>query len=41
MEYWNAMDRIYENIEEDNTNEKCKILIVFDYITAHMLSNGN
>ena len=33
------MDDIYENIEECNTNIKCKILIVFDDIIADMLSN--
>ena len=33
------MDDIYENIEEYNPNKKYKILIVFDDIIAHMLSN--
>ena len=33
------MDDIYENIEECNPNEKRKILIVFGYIFADMLSN--
>ena len=33
------MDDIYKNIEEYNTNEKCKILIVFDDVIADMLSN--
>ena len=33
------MDDIYENVEEYNKNEECKILIVFDYIIANMLSN--
>ena len=33
------MDDIYENIEEYNPNKKCKILIVFDDMIAHMLSN--
>ena len=33
------MDNIYKNIEEYNPNEKHKILIVFDDMTADMLSN--
>ena len=33
------MDDIYKNIEEYNTNKKCKILIVFDDVIADMLSN--
>ena len=37
---WNTdMDYIYKNIEEWNPNKKCKILIVFDYMVADMLSN--
>ena len=32
------MDDIYKDIEEDNLNKKCKILIVFDMI-ANMLRN--
>ena len=39
IEYSNDMDDIYKNIEEYNTNEKCKILIVFDDVIADMLSN--
>ena len=35
------MDDIYKNIEEYNTNEKRKILIVFDAMIADMLSNKN
>ena len=33
------MDDIYKNIEEYNPNKKQKILIVFDDITADMLSH--
>ena len=33
------MDNFYNNIEEYNLNKKCKILIVFDYMIADMLSN--
>ena len=30
---------IYKNIEEYNSNKKCKILVVFDDMIAYMLSN--
>ena len=33
------MDAIYKNIEEYNLNKKRKMLIVFDDMTADMLSN--
>ena len=33
------MDDIYENIEEYKLNEKRKILLIFDYMIADMLSN--
>ena len=33
------MDDIYKNIEEYNSNKKCKILIAFDYMIADILSN--
>ena len=33
------MDDMYENIEECNTNKKCKIIIVFDSMILDMLSN--
>ena len=33
------MDNIYENTEKYNPNKKQKILIVFDYMAADMLSN--
>ena len=39
IEYSNDIDDIYKNIEECNPNKKRKILIVFDDITADMLSN--
>ena len=39
IEYSNNMDDIYKNIEEYNPNKKRKILIVFDDMTADMLSN--
>ena len=41
IEYSNKMDDIYKNIEEHNSNKKWKILIVFDDMTADMLSNKN
>ena len=34
------MDDIFENIEECNLNKKSKILIVFDDMTADILSNN-
>ena len=39
IEHSNDMDDIYENIEEYIINKKRKILIVFDYLIADMLSN--
>ena len=33
------MDDMYENIEECNTNKKCKIIIVFDNMILDILSN--
>ena len=33
------MDDIQKDIEEDNLNKKCKILIVFDNMIANMLRN--
>ena len=39
MESSNDMDDIYKNIEEYNSNKKCKILIVFDDMIADMISN--
>ena len=39
IKYWNNIDNIYKNIEEYKPNKKRKILIVFDDMIAHMLSN--
>ena len=33
------MDNICKNIDEHNPNRKHKILIVFDYMIADMISN--
>ena len=33
------MNDIYKNIEEYNPNNKRKVLIVFDYMIANMLTN--
>ena len=33
------MDDIYKNIEKYNPNQKRKMLIIFDDMTSHMLSN--
>ena len=41
IDYSNDLKDIYENIEEFNSNEKHKILIVFDGMIAEMLSNKN
>ena len=38
IEYLKYMDNIYKNIEEYNPNKNRKILIVFDYMIADMLS---
>ena len=38
IEYLNNMDNIYKNIEAYNPNKKRKILILFDYMIADMLS---
>ena len=39
IEYSNNMNDIYKNIEEYNLNKKRKILVIFDYMIADMLSN--
>ena len=39
IKYSNNMDNIYENFEEYNSNKKRKMLIVFYYMIADMLSN--
>ena len=41
IEYSNDRNYIYKIMEEYNPNKKRKILIVFDYMIAHMLSNKN
>ena len=41
IEYPNKMDDIYKYSEEYNPNQKRKILIVSDYMTADMLNNKN
>ena len=38
IEYSNDMQDVYENIEEYNIGKKRKILIVFDYMIADMIS---
>ena len=40
IEYSNDMVDIYENLEENNLNRKCKILIVFDDMIADVLSHS-
>ena len=39
IEYSNSTVDIYENIEDYNPNKKRKILLVFDYMIADLLSN--
>ena len=39
MEYSNDMQDVYKNIENYNTIQKCKILIVFDDMIANMINN--
>ena len=39
IEYSSGMDDIYKNIEDCNLIKQQKILIVFDYMIADMLSN--
>ena len=33
------MQDVYEKIEQYNIEKKCKVLIIFDDITADMISN--
>ena len=40
MEYSNDMQDVYKNIEDYNPIKKRKILIVFDYMIANMISNN-
>ena len=39
IEYSNAMDDVYENIDDYNPNRKRKTLIVFDDMIADMMGN--
>ena len=39
IEYSNSMDDIYENIDEENPNKKCKMLMPFDDMIPDMLCN--
>ena len=39
IEFSNDLNEVYKNIEEYNSNEKRKMLIVFDDMIADMLSN--
>ena len=39
IEYSNYMDDVYENMTEYSLKNRRKILILFDYINAYMLSN--
>ena len=39
IDYSNDIDEIYKNFEKCNPNKKYKILIVFDDMTADILSN--
>ena len=39
MEYSNNMDDIYDKIEDYNKNRKRKVLIVFDDMISHVMSD--
>ena len=39
IEYLNNMDDIYENIDDYNSKRKRKVLIVFDDMISHAMSN--
>ena len=39
IEYSNKMDDIYENIEDYNKKRKRKVLIVFDDMISHFMSD--
>ena len=39
MEYSSDLQDVYKNIEDYNPGKKCKILIVFDDMTADMINN--
>ena len=39
IEYSNSMDDIYDNIEDYNKNRKTRILIIFDDMISHDMSD--
>ena len=39
MEHANAMDDVYNNIDDDNTKRKRNILMVFENIIADIMTN--
>ena len=39
IECSNTMDEVYENIHDYNSSRKRKILIVFDYMIADIMTN--
>ena len=39
IEYSNAMDDVYENIDDYNSSRKRKILIIFDDMIADIMTN--
>ena len=39
IEYLNYMQDVYKNIEEYNPRKKCKVLILFDDMIAHVINN--
>ena len=39
MEHGNAMDDVYNNIDDDNTKRKRNILMVFENIIADIMTN--
>ena len=41
FEYSNDLDDIHKNVEENNPDKKPKMLVLFDYMIADMVSNKN
>ena len=39
MDYSNNVQDVYKNIKKSNPDKKCKVLIVFDDVTADMINN--
>ena len=39
IKYWNSMDDIYDNINDYNPKRTIKVLIVFDDMIAHIMTN--